>query len=651
MAGEQERVIAGRYRLRQRLGSGGMGSVWRAEDQELRAQVAVKEIELPLLPDEASGDRASRGRKEALKAAQLREHPNVITVYDVVEHEGLPWIVMEYLPGTMDLSAVVRERGPLPADEVARIGAAALDGLSAGHRLGIIHRDVKPSNILLAPDHSGVADRRVLLTDYGISLRPRETRLTRSGVVIGTPGYMAPERVHGGEATPASDLFSLGVTLYFAVEGEGPFDRDTPEAALMALLETEPSPPQRAGERLSRVIMGLLAKSPLDRTQAAEAAELLAEAAAAGDGKAAPVAAVAPGKAGTPEKVVAPEASEAAAPEEASRSGDGNAAGNGGGDSDRGITPTRPGGEAPPRTRGWRLPALLALVGVLLAAGGFGVGAAVYGDDGQRQRAEPRQQPKASASPTPTPTTTRSPFPYGTRVGLKDGLMPGQCVDADWKDGEYKGQPELKLVDCVDDDPEGQVITTIAASGTGSASGATPSSSASSVQTECAERTEKLRKTMPDPVLRVLPPAAGQSQPPDTACLVFLKKATLGGPLGEYRKQGEEVYATQMGPGDCFNTKEEDDVLSMFLAGCDEPHHEQAVGWTWSSGNDSAESVDMEDLCEEKYGVNWARGKGHAMDGWWSSGDEWNAGFRWVLCTVYQEDGKKLPAGALKSAY
>ncbi|WP_189324213.1 serine/threonine-protein kinase, partial [Streptomyces flaveus] len=265
MAGEQERVIAGRYRLRQRLGSGGMGSVWRAEDQELRAQVAVKEIEVPVLPDEASGDRASRGRKEALKAAQLREHPNVITVYDVVEHEGLPWIVMEYLPGTMDLSAVVRERGPLPAGEVARIGAAALDGLSAGHRLGIIHRDVKPSNILLAPDHSGIADRRVLLTDYGISLRPRETRLTRSGVVIGTPGYMAPERVHGGEATPASDLFSLGVTLYFAVEGAGPFDRDAPEAALMALLETEPSPPQRAGERLSRVIMGLLAKNPLDR--------------------------------------------------------------------------------------------------------------------------------------------------------------------------------------------------------------------------------------------------------------------------------------------------------------------------------------------------------------------------------------------------
>ncbi|MER5220887.1 serine/threonine-protein kinase [Streptomyces flaveus] len=640
MAGEQERVIAGRYRLRQRLGSGGMGSVWRAEDQELRAQVAVKEIEVPVLPDEASGDRASRGRKEALKAAQLREHPNVITVYDVVEHEGLPWIVMEYLPGTMDLSAVVRERGPLPADEVARIGAAALDGLAAGHRLGIIHRDVKPSNILLAPDHSGIADRRVLLTDYGISLRPRETRLTRSGVVIGTPGYMAPERVHGGEATPASDLFSLGVTLYFAVEGAGPFDRDTPEAALMALLETEPSPPQRAGERLSRVIMGLLAKNPLDRTPAAEAAELLAEAAAAGDGTSVPVPAATPEKAATPEEAAEPEASEAVASEEAPRSGDGDAAGDG----DRDITPTRTGPEMPPRIRGWRLPALLALVGVLVAAGGFGVGAAVYSDDGQRQRPEARQQPKVSVSPTPTPTTTRSPFPYGTGVGLKNGLMPGQCVDADWKEGEYKGQPELKLVDCEDDDPEGQVITTVA-SGTESASGA------SSARTECAERTEKLRKTMPDPVLHVLPPAAGQSQPPDTACLVFLKKATLGGPLGEYRKHGEEVSTTQLGPGDCFNTKEEDDGWTFYLVSCDEPHHEQAVGWTWSSGNDSVASVDEQDLCDEKYGVNWARGKGHVMDGWWSTEEEWDAGFRWMLCTVYREDRKKLPAGALKPAY
>lgn len=271
---ERERVIAGRYRLRQRLGSGGGGSVWLAEDEELRALVAVKEIDVPHEPDAVIGDLVGRGRKEALKAAQLREHPNVVTVYDVLEDDDRPWIVMEYLPGTRDLHAVLKERGPLPSGEVARIGAAALDGLSAGHRLGIIHRDVKPSNILLAPDHSGVPDRRVLLTDYGISLRPRETRITRSGMLVGTPGYLAPERLSGGEATPASDLFSLGVTLYLAVEGTAPFER----------LTTEPAVPRRASGPLSRVIMGLLAKDPLDRTQAAQAAELLAEAAATGTG-------------------------------------------------------------------------------------------------------------------------------------------------------------------------------------------------------------------------------------------------------------------------------------------------------------------------------------------------------------------------------
>ncbi|MCF1593801.1 serine/threonine-protein kinase, partial [Streptomyces muensis] len=288
MAGE--RIIAGRYLLRKRLGSGGGGSVWLAADDKLRAQVAVKEIDVPDEPDGRLGDAADRGRNEALKAAQLREHPNVITVYDVVEHDDRPWIVMEYLPGTRDLLAVIKERGPLSSEETARIGAAALDGLRAGHRLGIVHRDVKPSNILLAPDHSGHADGRVLLTDYGISLRPRETRITQSGMVVGTPGYVAPERLSGGEATAASDLFSLGVTLYLAVEGTAPFERDTLDASLLVALNTEPSVPERASAPLTRAIMGLLTKDPLKRMEADRAAELLAEAAAdsASDASSAP---------------------------------------------------------------------------------------------------------------------------------------------------------------------------------------------------------------------------------------------------------------------------------------------------------------------------------------------------------------------------
>jgi eukaryotic-like serine/threonine-protein kinase len=615
VAGEREQVIAGRYRLRQRLGSGGGGSVWLAEDQQLRVQVAVKEIDVPQGLEGVIGDPADRGRKEALKAAQLRGHPNVITVYDVVEEDDRPWIVMEYLPGTRDLSAVLKERAPLPSGEVARIGVAALDALSAGHRLGIIHRDVKPSNILLAPDHSGVADRRVLLTDYGISLRLRETRITQSGMVVGTPGYVAPERLSGGEATAASDLFSLGVTLYSAVEGIAPFERDALDATLLAALNTEPSVPQRASEPLSRVIMGLLAKDPSDRMQVAEAAGLLA------DGVASP-------HPGVPLPVPRsadlaamsdPVGSEAFGPEPQTQ---------------------EPQAHKPhtltPRTSAKHAAVLLMLAAVL-AGGGFALGAVAVHDTGD---ADKSPDVRAKVVATPSPTVTRSAYPYGRQVGLRDELTPGQCVDADWKQGEFEGRPGVKLVDCYDDDPEGQVIATVAASGT------------EDVQAECTRRTAKLRSSMPDPVQYVLTPEVGQSEPPASACLLFLKNATLGGPLGDFRKFGDKVYVTQLGPGDCINSEETDDgTVSDTLVSCDEPHHEQIVGWTWASGDGSADSVDKGDLCQEKYGVNWARVQGREMWGWYSTDEEWEAGFRHVLCGVAREDGKQLPGGALKPAY
>lgn len=641
----EERVIAGRYRLGQRLGSGGGGDVWLAEDEALRVQVALKEIDVPREPDAAGGDLVGRGRKEALKAAQLREHPNVITVYDVVEDDGRPWIVMEYLPGTRDLRAVVTERGSLPSDEVARIGAAALDALSAGHRLGIIHRDVKPSNILLAPDHSGAADRRVLLTDYGISLWPRETRVTQSGMVVGTPGFVAPERLSGGEATPATDLFSLGVTLYFAVEGTAPFERDTLDASLMAALTTEPAVPRRASGPLSSVIMGLLVKDPSGRLQAARARELLGEAAGTGTrgasrpalSKAGPAQTPAPASAGADaatdsggvgtgtEPVGVGAATEAGHPAAARQEGH--------------LTPTSGGGRRAP---GRLTPVLLALAAVLVGSGGFALGAAAYHDE----RAEAKNpEVRAKAAATPSPTVTRSAYPYGSRVGLREGLMPGQCVDADWKDGEFKGRPRLKIVDCYDD-PEGQVIATVPADA------AAPASGPETVRGECTRRTAQLRATMAAPVLYVLTPEAGQSEPPASACLLFLKHATLGGPLGDYRKFGDEVYVTQLGPGDCINSEEEEDgTVTETLVNCDEPHHEQIVGWTWASGDGSADSVDKGDLCDEKYGVNWARGQGHEMWGWSSTDEEWEAGFRHVLCSVAREDGKKLPGGSLKSAY
>ncbi|RKT03533.1 serine/threonine protein kinase [Streptomyces sp. 3211.6] len=276
------RVIAGRYRLQRKLGVGGMGRVWLAHDRELACDVAIKEIAFP--PDTPRAERESRinrARGEARHSARLRGNPHVVTVYDVVEEEGLPWIVMEYVPGASDLGRVVDEYGPLPPAETARIGLAVLDALSQGHRLGILHRDVKPANILLTgpvTDGSSAGDGgRVMLADYGIALQQDsgEPRLTTASGVIGTPRYIAPERAHGSAPTAASDLFSLGATLYFAVEGQGPFDRDSDVSTLTALLFEEPSPPRRAAD-LSPVLLGLLSKDPGQRLDGETAARRLA---------------------------------------------------------------------------------------------------------------------------------------------------------------------------------------------------------------------------------------------------------------------------------------------------------------------------------------------------------------------------------------
>ncbi|WOX11397.1 serine/threonine-protein kinase [Streptomyces sp. N50] len=252
----------GRYRLLRMLDAGGLGRVWLAYDEELACEVAVKEMSLP----DASGDggeraqRVARARGEVRHAAGLRRHPHVAIVHDVVIHEGLPWVVMEYVPDGVDLRAVLGRSGPLPPARVARIGLAVLDALTAGHRMGILHRDVKPANILLAPDASGDPYARVLLTGYGIALHPEthEPRLT-------TTGYLAPERARGEPPTPAADLFSLGATLYAAVEGHGPFDRHDDFATLTALLGEEPTPAVRAGE-LAPVLQGLLVKDPASRS-------------------------------------------------------------------------------------------------------------------------------------------------------------------------------------------------------------------------------------------------------------------------------------------------------------------------------------------------------------------------------------------------
>ncbi|WP_415952971.1 serine/threonine-protein kinase [Streptomyces sp. KLOTTS4A1] len=287
------RVLAGRYRILARLGRGGMGVVWRAYDEVLGREVAVKELRT--YADAAAPELSSlrlRMQREARAAARVR-HPGVVAVHDVVEAEGRPLIVMELIDGP-SLDTVLRERGTLEPREAAAIGAKVMGALAAAHRVGVLHRDVKPGNILLA------ADGRVLLTDFGIATMEdpgdgSATHLTRSGELVGSLDYLAPERAQGNDPGPASDIWALGATLYGAVEGSVPFRRTSTWSTLTAIV-VEPLPePVRAGP-LTPVLLQLMAKDPQGRPDA-ESAERLLRAVA----DAAPGGAPAAGTGGMPE--------------------------------------------------------------------------------------------------------------------------------------------------------------------------------------------------------------------------------------------------------------------------------------------------------------------------------------------------------------
>jgi eukaryotic-like serine/threonine-protein kinase len=214
------RVVAGRYELRERIGSGSMGVVWRAHDEVLHRTVAIKQlIPAPGLEGPAIEQAIARARREARTAARLR-HRNAVTLFDVVEEDGMPWLVMEYLPAK-SLAQRLAAEGALPPAEVAGIGVQVASALIEAHRVGIVHRDVKPGNILITDD--GTAK----LVDFGISRTVGDVTLTATGLVLGTPAYLAPEVAEGERQTPASDVFSLGATLNRAVEGIPPFGSDT----------------------------------------------------------------------------------------------------------------------------------------------------------------------------------------------------------------------------------------------------------------------------------------------------------------------------------------------------------------------------------------------------------------------------------------
>jgi eukaryotic-like serine/threonine-protein kinase len=267
-------LIGGRYRLGAVIGRGGMGVVWQARDELLHRDVAVKGL-VRSAYHTAGEQQAARRRaiREARVAARL-SHRNVIRVFDITEEDGCPWIVMEYLP-VRSLDDLIEQEGPLSPAAAAAVGLGVLAALRAAHAAGIVHRDVKPANVLLAPD-------RVVLTDFGIAQESGTSALTTADMLMGSPSYIAPERARGEQCGPSADRWGLGALLYAAVEGRAPFDRGGGAlASITAAVADEPEPAVHAGPLLWPVISGLLRKDPAERLDAAATERMLQRAAAA----------------------------------------------------------------------------------------------------------------------------------------------------------------------------------------------------------------------------------------------------------------------------------------------------------------------------------------------------------------------------------
>ncbi|MFF5700939.1 serine/threonine-protein kinase [Streptomyces sp. NPDC012794] len=262
-------LIGERYRLDRILGSGGFGRVWAARDETLQIGVAVKELFLS--EDLAEADRKDlllRAGREARNAAKLRDHPNIVSVHDVVTVDGAPWIVMQLVEGDTLHELLAKEKRRLSVEAVEVVAKALLHALDAAHQQGIVHRDIKPANVMVT------SQSQILLTDFGIAVNKTDSKLTRTGLVIGSLSYLSPERAQGEKGGPAGDLFSLGTTLYEAVEGIAPFHRDNPAGTLHAVA-FENTPPMRRAGRLEPLITALLQKDPADRPSICKALRLL----------------------------------------------------------------------------------------------------------------------------------------------------------------------------------------------------------------------------------------------------------------------------------------------------------------------------------------------------------------------------------------
>ncbi|MGW6861274.1 serine/threonine-protein kinase [Streptomyces xanthophaeus] len=416
-------VLAGRYRLVEPIGRGGMGKVWRAHDELLHRTVAVKELTAGLYVAQADREVLhARTQKEARAAARI-QHPAVVTVHDVLEHDDRPWIVMEYIDGP-SLAEAAKAAGRIEPREAARIGLHVLGALRAAHAVGVLHRDVKPGNVLLAKDG------RVLLTDFGIAAIEGDSSITRTGELVGSIDYLAPERVTGGVPDPSSDLWSLGATLYTAVEARSPFRRTSPISSLQAVVNDEPPALRQAGA-LGPVITALLRKDPAHRPSAVEAERMLLEAMEGREPKAAqayvPTRAVgpeelAPAQNGPQEPAPNGDAAQTAPLPEPTGSGTVSAA-----------APAVQGG-------GWiRRAAVVALVAALLGGGGvFGI-LKYTGDSGTERSTSSTGGPSGGQSgddgkPQPTPPAGYSKVtdPSGFTLFVPDGwtrMVNGSQID------------------------------------------------------------------------------------------------------------------------------------------------------------------------------------------------------------------------------
>jgi tRNA A-37 threonylcarbamoyl transferase component Bud32 len=437
-------LLAGRYRLGNAIGSGGMGRVWRAHDEVLNRSVAVKELTAALyVSGSDQGILLARTRAEARAAARIN-HSAVVTVHDVLEHDGRPWIVMELVEGR-SLADAVKEEGRVEPREAARIGLWVLRALRAAHTAGVLHRDVKPGNVLLG--HDG----RVLLTDFGIAQIEGDTTITRTGEVVGSVDYLAPERVRGHDPGPASDLWALGTTLYTAVEGTSPFRRTSPLSTMQAVVDEEPAEARHAGP-LAPVITALLRKDPATRPDASATERMLAEAAEGRRPNGAE--AYVPTQYGGPG--TAPATGGPYGPSYGVATGAtygvtaGATYGTETGPTHVGPTATGHGSVVAPRRRRLRTVALVVVVAAL-----FGGGTAVVLQQWDKGRGRGNG---ATESPTPSPSATNSPRPEGgvpaSWVRRDDPAGFSLYLPKGWKRQVFDTQGGIRQIDYTPDGGE-----------------------------------------------------------------------------------------------------------------------------------------------------------------------------------------------------